>query len=202
MTDLLTVYINQHEFCSMSFFEYFVTCNVIKIAWVANMNNFSVTLRYFTLTATCVAMCLKNKTFLYMTHRHFSSFNYWKKCGESVSLLVHFVFFTVFLIYFLMTKLVYLIVSFYHMILRPLNQIYLCLFFVVYIPAIIAYHSHLFLNFIPKPVDRHSRLIYEANLFNNNFNKFNKFFTILKCSVDLGFEFNVTADSSRIAIFM
>ena len=38
----------------------------------------------------------------------------------------------------------------------------------VYIP-IIVYHSYLFVNFIPEPVDRHSRLIYEANSFNNNF---------------------------------
>ena len=35
-----------------------------------------------------------------MIQKHFSSFNYWKKCGEKVSLLVHFVFFTVFLIFF------------------------------------------------------------------------------------------------------
>ena len=93
MTNFLTVYINQHEFFLMSFFESFVTCNIIKIAWVANVNNFSVILRYFILIATYVAMCLKSKTQL---KKHFSSFNYWKKCGKSVCLLVHFVFFTVF----------------------------------------------------------------------------------------------------------
>ena len=42
----------------------------------------------------------------------------------------------------------------------------------------IVYHSYLLVNFIPKPVDKHSRLIYGANLFNNNFNNFNKFLTI------------------------
>ena len=89
----------------MTFFESFVTCNVIKIAWVADVKNFSVTLRYFILIATNVTMCLKNKTFLYTTQKHFCSFNYWKKCGESVSLLVHFVFFSVFfLIYFFNDK--------------------------------------------------------------------------------------------------
>ena len=66
--------------------------------------------------------------------------------------------------------------------------------FLVYIP-IIVYHGQLFVNLIPKPVHRHSRLVYEANLFNNNFNNFNKFLTILKCSVDLEYEFNVTNDS-------
>ena len=88
------------NFLPVSFFESFVTCNIIKIAWAANVNNFSVTLRYFILIATYVAVCLKNKTFLYTTQKHFSFFSYWKKCDESVSLLVHFVFFTVFLIYF------------------------------------------------------------------------------------------------------
>ena len=63
ITNVLTVYINQYEFFLMPFFESFVTCNVIKIAWVANVNNFSVTLRYFILTATYFAMCLKNKRF-------------------------------------------------------------------------------------------------------------------------------------------
>ena len=71
---------------------------------------------------------------------------------------------------------------------------FLCLFFLVYIP-ITVYHSHLFVNFTPKPVDRHSRLIYEANLFDDNFNDLNKFLTILKCPVDLDFEFNVAVDS-------
>ena len=42
----------------------------------------------------------------------------------------------------------------------------------------IVYHSYLLVNFIPKPVDKHSRLIYGANLFNNNFNNFNKCLTI------------------------
>ena len=73
------------------------------------------------------------------------------------------------------------------------SKLFLSLFFVVYIPLIV-YNSYVFVNFLPNPVDRHSRLIYEANLLNNNFNHFNKFLTILKCSVDLDFEFNVTAD--------
>ena len=70
MTSVLTVYINRHEFL-LSFFESFVTYNVIKIAWVANVNSFIVTLRYLILTATYVAMCLKNKTFLYTTQKYF-----------------------------------------------------------------------------------------------------------------------------------
>ena len=84
MSNFLTVYINQHEFLLMSFFESFATCNVIKIAWVADVKYFSVTL----LTSQCV---LKIKRF----YTRLKS-NYWKKCGESVSLLVHFVFFTFF----------------------------------------------------------------------------------------------------------
>ena len=76
MTNVFTVYINQHEFSLISFFESFVTCNVIKIEWVANVNNFSGTVRYYILIATYVAMCLKNKMFLYTTQKHFSSFNY------------------------------------------------------------------------------------------------------------------------------
>ena len=51
----------------------------------SQMSTFSVTLRYFILIATYVAMCLKNKTFLCTTQKHFP---YWKRCGESVSLLI------------------------------------------------------------------------------------------------------------------
>ena len=105
-----------------------------------------------------------------------------------------------------MTKLVYLIqktTSFFlsHVFATVKSNLFLCLFFVVYIP-IIVYLSHLFVNFIPKPVDKHSRLYYEANLLNNKFNNFNKFLTILKCSVDLDFEFNVTVDSSMNSNFV
>ena len=73
MSNFLTIYINKHEFF-LSFCQSFVTCNVLKIAWVANVNNFRVTLKYFILIATYVAMCLK--TFVWETQKHFSSFNY------------------------------------------------------------------------------------------------------------------------------
>ena len=119
----------------MSFFKSFLTSD-IKIAWVADVKNFSVTLRFLILIATYVTMCLKNKTFLYTTQKNFSSFNYWKRCGEIVSLLVHFVFFTVILIYFLMTKLVYLIQkttsSFLsYVFVTVKSKLFWCLFFVV-----------------------------------------------------------------------
>ena len=138
------------------------------------MNNFSVRLTCIILIATYVAMHLKNKTFLHPTQKHFSSFNYWKKCGESVSLLVHFVFFTVFFIYFSTTKLVYLLqktISFFlsHVFATVKSNLFLCLFFLA-CKRIIVYHSHLFVNFMPKHVNRHSRLIYGANHFNKNFN--------------------------------
>ena len=104
-----------------------------------------------------------------------------------------------------MTKLVYLnkkITSLFlsHVLVTVKSNIFLCLFFVVYIP-IIVYHSYLFANFISKPVDKHSRLIYKANLFSNNFNNINNFLTILKCSADLDFEFNLTVDSCMISNF-
>ena len=66
---------------------------------------------------------------------------------------------------------------------------------------IIVYHSYLFLDFMPKHLDRHSRTIYEANLFNKKFKNFNKDLTFLKCSVELDFEFNVTVDSCMYTNF-
>ena len=54
MSNFSTVYINQHEDLLMSFFESFVTRNVVKIAYVAEVTNFSVTPRYFILIATYV----------------------------------------------------------------------------------------------------------------------------------------------------
>ena len=79
MSTFSTVYINQHELLLMTFFESFETCNDIKIACVAQVNNFSLTLRYFILIATYVTMCVTNETFLYKTQKHFPSFHYWKK---------------------------------------------------------------------------------------------------------------------------
>ena len=51
-SNFFTVYIKHYEFLLKSFFEYFVTCNVLKIAWVDNVSNFSVALRYFILIVT------------------------------------------------------------------------------------------------------------------------------------------------------
>ena len=154
MSDIFTVYINQDEFFLMPFFESFLTCNVLEIAWVANVNNFSVTLRYFILIATYVTKCLL--TFLRATQKYFSYFNYWKKCGESVSLLVH-------ILMYLLLKTT----SFFlpHVFATVKSNLFLCLFFLAYIP-IIEYYSHLFVNFTLKHVNRDSRLIYEINLFN------------------------------------
>ena len=70
----------------------------------------------------------------------------------------------------------------------------MCLFFLPYIP-ISAYHIHWFVNFIPKHVNRHSRLIYEANLFNKKINNFNKLLNISTCSVGLDIELNVIVDT-------
>ena len=82
-----------------------------------------------------------------------------------------------------MTKLKYLIqktTSFVlsHIFATVKSHVFLLLFFVVYTPTIV-YHSYLFVNFILKSVDNHSRLIYEVNVFNSNFRNFNKFLTIL-----------------------
>ena len=76
ISNFLTVYINQHEFFLMSFFESFVACNFLKIGCVASDNMFSVTLRSFILIAIYVAMRFKNKTFFHATQKHFSSFHY------------------------------------------------------------------------------------------------------------------------------
>ena len=98
-----------------------------------------------------------------------------------------------------MTKLVYLIsktTSFFlsRDFATAESNVFLCLFFLAYITIIVC-HRHLFVNFIPKHVNRYSRLIYEVNLFKDNFNNFNNFLRILRRSVELGFEFNVTVDS-------
>ena len=57
MRNFLTVYINQHEFLLMSFFECLITCNVKKIAWVVDVNN-----RYL--------------------RQHFFCFNYWENVAK------------------------------------------------------------------------------------------------------------------------
>ena len=42
LSNFFTVYIIQHQFFLMSFFESFVISNVLKIAWVANVNNLDI----------------------------------------------------------------------------------------------------------------------------------------------------------------
>ena len=145
---------------------------------------------------------IKNERFLRAAQKH--SFlqpleNIWQKY-ESVSAFcfLHYAFYI-----FFNDKLVYLIqqpTSFFLSHIFALNQVYFCVCFLACIP-IIAYHSHLLVNFIRKHLIWQSRLIYEANLFNNNFDNFNKFLTILKCSVELDFEFNVTVDSYMSSSF-
>ena len=117
--------------------------------------------------------------------------------GESVSLLAHFVFATAF-IYSSVTKLIYLLektASFFlsHVVATVKSNLFF-LFFLAYI-LITVCDSHLFVKFIPKHVNRHYRLIYEASLSNKNVNNFNRFLTISKCSPELSFELNFSVDS-------
>ena len=118
--------------------------------------------------------------------------------GESVNLLAHFVFATAF-IYSSVTKLIYLLektASFFlsHVVATVKSNLFFFIFFLVYI-LITVCDSHLFVKFIGKHVNRHYRLIYEANLSNENVNDFNRFLTISKCSPELSFESNFSVDS-------
>ena len=104
MSNYLTVYINQHKFFLMAFSEFFVTSD--RDCMGSQCEQFSGTLRYFILIASLRRNVFK--IFLHATQKHFFPSIIGKNVVK-VSLLVHYVFFTVFLIYFLMTKLVYLI---------------------------------------------------------------------------------------------
>ena len=66
MTNVLTA----HQFLLISFSKSIVTCNVLKIVWVANVNNFSVTL--IPIANYVVRFYARLKNF-------FSSFSYWWK---------------------------------------------------------------------------------------------------------------------------
>ena len=115
-----------------------------------------------------------------------------------VKLLVYLwiLFSSLFFIYFSIKNLVHhlvkLLVSFYYTFATIKLNLFLCLFFPAYILRIV-YHSHLFINFITKHI--YSRLIYEVNFFNNNFNNFDHSLIVLRSSFELDFKFNVTVNS-------
>ena len=90
MSNYLTVYINQHKFFLMAFSEFFVTSD--RDCMGSQCEHFSGTLRYFILIASLRRNVFK--IFLHATQKHFFTALCFLHC---------------FLIYFLMTKLVYLI---------------------------------------------------------------------------------------------
>ena len=145
------------------------------------------------------SQCLNNnKTFLHVTQKHFSTFSYQKKCGESMNLLVHFVFFTLFYIIFNGKISVSNTENHQFLFITCFCDRRIKFIFAFALPSLHTYcipQSLILKCYTQACRQPFQRRTYEPNLFNKNFNNFNKFLTIVKCSVELDFKFNVTVDS-------
>lgn len=133
MSNFSTIHITQREFLLMSFFESIKTCNVLKIYWVANVNNFSTT--FYSNCHLCHHVPMRDtKIFLFL---QLLEKMYWK----CVSLLMHFWFLLFFFYIFLTTKLVYPIQKttnflLSHVFATTKSNLFLCTFFLAYIRII------------------------------------------------------------------
>ena len=85
-------------------FDLFLTCNVLKITCSIPMEDFSLNFKVFILITTCLVFFLKNKTFVVTMQKCCPKGSYWIKPCESLSFLVHFIFFAI-CITFLLVKI-------------------------------------------------------------------------------------------------
>ena len=137
------------------------------------MEDFSLNFKVFILITTCLVFFLKNKTFVVTMQKCCPKGSYWIKPCESLSFLVHFIFFAI-CITFLLVKILL------STVLKSVNFI-VSLFCTIFTYRIII--TFLFLTFEhEKLFESHlsvnrslMKISYQNNIFNNNFNNFNAF---------------------------
>ena len=99
MSDRLSFSFKQHKHLLKLSFDCFLTCSIIKVTCNININNFGLRLKVLTLLTVYIFLCLTNKLFVDVTYKHLISGKYLNKSCKSLSVLVHFLLFTIYLTY-------------------------------------------------------------------------------------------------------
>ena len=101
MSDKLSLYLKQHKHLFRPSFDCFLTCSIIKVTCNININNFVLHLKVFTLLIVFILLCLTNKLFVDVAYKCLISGKCLNQFCMSLSVLVHFLLFTVYLMYLL-----------------------------------------------------------------------------------------------------
>ena len=144
------------------------------------------------LFTVCLLLCLADKPFVDVAYKHLISGKYLNKSYKSLRVLVHFPLFSylsnVFVGRILLSpvlKIANFITSLFFT--YSTSRIFIGLFFLTCTRTIILFNNDFLAskNFIKDHVNRHlSQLIYDTNLFDNNFNLFIMFLTNFNSSVE------------------
>ena len=111
MSDRLSFYFKQHKHLFRPLFYCFLTC-IIKVTCKININNFGLHLKVFKLLTVYIILCLTNKLFVDVAYKHLISGKYLNKSYKSLSGLVHFLLFTIYLMYLLVRMVLSAVLKF------------------------------------------------------------------------------------------
>ena len=142
------------------------------------------------LFTVCLLLCLANKPFVDVAYKHLISGKYLNKSYKSLRVLVHFPLFSYLSNVFVGQDVTFpsvknFIISLFFT--YSTSRIFIGLFFLTCTHIIILFNNDFLAskNFIKDHVNRHlSQLIYDTNLFDNNFNLFIMFLTNFNSSVE------------------
>ena len=142
MSNRLSFYFKQHKHLLKPFFHCFLTFSIIKVACNININNFSFNLKAFTLLTVSIFLCLTNKLFVDVAYKHLISGKYLNKSCKSLSVLVHFLLFTIYLMYLLVRMVLSAVLKFANFIISLFftsltSRIYIILLFLMSIHRIL-----------------------------------------------------------------
>ena len=104
----MTSCFKHHENLLCFLFNWFLTCNVLKITSSISMEDFNLNFKVFILITTCLVFCLRNKRFVATVQKFCHKGRYWITPCEALSFLVHFILFADF-ITFLLVKYYFLL---------------------------------------------------------------------------------------------
>ena len=160
-----------------------MTCSIIKVTYNININNFALHLKFFTLLTVYILLCITNKPFVDGAYKYLISGKYLNKFDKTLSVLVHFLLFTIYLTYLLVRVVLSTVLKFSSFIISLFftsltSRIFIALLFLTRTHILFNNNFLESKNFIKNYVNRHpSHLIYDTNLFDNNFNLFNMWLT-------------------------
>ena len=95
----MSFYFKQNKHLLKSSFDCFLSCSIIKVTCNISVNNFGLHLKVFTLLTVYILLCLTNKLFVDVGYKQLISGKYLDKPYKSLSVLVHFLLFIIYLTY-------------------------------------------------------------------------------------------------------